>query len=174
MAYEDNFSFQTLSSQSCKKSKNTIVDSFTYHPERGKREKAILEQILRDGANSNTKITVISDSTGAIKSKLGLVALSAAELELDKKKFPALSIDFLFVDNQHRSVVYEYLNVQVSHMLLFYAIQEAISIAERIGLRYLILRPDGGKESENLVKFYKSMRFKYMTEKHEWMYLKLT
>lgn len=172
MAYED-FDFQTLSSNSCKKSKNTIVDNFTYHPERGNREKAILEQILRDGANSNTKITVISDSTKNIKGKLGLVALSAAELELGKDRFPALRIDFIFVDNRHRSIIHNHLNVQVSHMLLFYAIREATDIAKRIGVRYLILRPDGGKESKSLVKFYKSMRFKYMTEKHEWMYLKL-
>ncbi len=42
------------------------------------------------------------------------------------------------------------------------------------GVRYLILRPDGGKEHQNLVSFYESMEFKYMTDKHEWMYLKLT
>ena len=63
---------------------------------------------------------------------------------------------------------------KVSEMLLYYAIQQAIEISKVVGTRYLILRPDGGKDNKSLVSFYESMQFRYMTVKHEWMYLKLT
>ncbi|MCF6310558.1 MAG: hypothetical protein L3J19_08840 [Sulfurimonas sp.] len=59
-------------------------------------------------------------------------------------------------------------------MLLYYAIQRAIEISQTVGIRYLILRPDGGKENKKLVTFYEAMEFRYMTNKYEWMYLKLT
>ena len=53
-------------------------------------------------------------------------------------------------------------------MLLYYAIQRAIEISKIVGVRYLILRPDGGKENEKL----KSMEFCYMIDRYEWMYPK--
>ena len=87
---------------------------------------------------------------------------------------PSVIIDFLFVDHRYRTKVYDHLELKVSEILLYYAIQSAISISETVGVRYLILRPDGGKENKKLVSFYESMNFKYMTNKHEWMYLKLT
>ena len=58
-------------------------------------------------------------------------------------------------------------------MLIYYAIQTAMEVSKTIGTRYLILRPDGGKKNKKLVLFYESMSFRYMTDKHEWMYLKL-
>lgn len=169
-----NCYFKQFSSSTCKKSKRLIIDSFEFHPIRGEREKAILSQIFSDAALGNTLIAGIADSTKTIKGYLGLIALSVGELELDDKTFPSVIIDYLFVDNRHRNLIYEHLGDKVSKMLLVYAIQAAVEISKLAGVRYLILRPDGGKEHKNLVSFYESMKFRYMTDKHEWMYLKLT
>lgn len=168
-----NYSFKQLSSQSCKKSKNIIVDSFSYHPFRGTREKEILVQTFADAYLGNTKITLISDNRKDKNSKVGLIALSNGSLELNGKALPAIIIDYVFVNYDSRG---ENSNedIKVSQMLLYYAIQQALEISKIVGLRYLILRPDGGKENEKLVSFYESMEFRYMTDKHEWMYLKLT
>jgi hypothetical protein len=150
-----------------------IVDSFSYHPKRGDREKAILLQTLTDASLDNTVITKIVDSTNEINGTLGLVALSVGKLELDDTSFPAVIIDYLFVDYEHRTKVYEHFEEKISTLLLYYAIQTAQEVSKLAGTRYLILRPDGGKEHKNLVTFYESMNFRYMTKKHEWMYLKL-
>ena len=166
--------FKQLTSSSCKKSKQFIVDSFSYHPMRGEREKSILLQTLSDASLGNTIVTKVTDSTKNITGTLGLIALSVGKLELDKKSFPSVIIDYLFVDYKHRNKVYEHLEEKVSTSLLYYAIQTAEEIARLAGVRYLILRPDGGKEHKSLISFYESMEFRYMTEKHEWMYLKLT
>ena len=166
-------SYKQLSSSSCKKSKQMIADSFSYHPLRGDREKAILLQTLSDASLDNTVVTKILDSTNTIDGTLGLVALSVGKLELEEKSFPAIIIDYLFVDNKHRAKVYEHLEEKISTLLLYYAIQTAQNVSKLAGARYLILRPDGGKEHQSLVAFYESMNFKYMTNKHEWMFLKL-
>ncbi|WP_372999009.1 hypothetical protein [Sulfurimonas sp.] len=131
-------------------------------------------QTLSDASLGNTLVTKVTDSTKSIKGTLGLVALSVGKLELDEKSFPSVIIDYLFVDYEHRNKIYEHLEEKVSTSLLYYAIQTAEEIARLAGVRYLILRPDGGKEHESLISFYQSMHFKYMTDKHEWMYLKLT
>jgi len=149
------------------------MDSFEYHEDRGIREREILSQTFIDASLGNTKITTIHDDNKAVDSRLGLIALSNGSLELDDKVFPAIIIDYLFVDKRYRGQ-YEDSDTKVSQMLLYYAIQRAIEISQIVGIRYLILRPDGGKENEKLVVFYESMEFRYMTEKHEWMYLKLT
>jgi len=169
-----NCHFKQLSSSSCKKSKKIILDSFEFHPTRGNREKAILSQIFTDASLGNTQITSITDTTKTLNGSLGLVALSVGELELDDRTFPSVIIDYLFVDYKHRNKIHKHLDQKVSKMLLIYAIQTAMEISKLAGVRYLILRPDGGKEHQNLVSFYESMEFKYMTDKHEWMYLKLT
>ncbi len=169
-----NCHFKQLSSSSCKKSKKIIIDSFEFHPTRGNREKAILSQIFTDASLGNTQITSITDTTKTLSGSLGLVALSVGELELDDRTFPSVIIDYLFVDYKHRNRIHKHLGEKVSKMLLIYAIQTAMEISKLAGVRYLILRPDGGKEHQNLVSFYESMEFKYMTDKHEWMYLKLT
>lgn len=165
-----NYSFKQLSSSSCKKSKNFILDFFEYHKVRGNREKEILSQTLSDASLSNTRITTIRDMSN---NKLGLIALSNGSLELEDKLFPAIMIDYIFVDNRYRANNNKSLDIKVSQMLIYYAIQQAIEISKTVGIRYLILRPDGGKENKRLVSFYESMEFRYMTDKHEWMYLKL-
>jgi len=168
-----NYSFKQLSSSSAKKSKNLIINSFEYNTKRENREKEILAQTFCDASLGNTKITIINDDNKKLDSKLGLIALSNGGLELDDKVLPAIIIDYIFVDNRYRGENKSG-DTKVSQMLLYYAIQTAIEISQSVGIRYLILRPDGGKENEKLVAFYEFMEFRYMTDKHEWMYLKLT
>ncbi len=173
LASISSYSFKQLSSASCKKSKNIIIDSFSYHPQRGNREKEILAQTFTDAYLGNTKITLISDERKDRDKQVGLIALSNGSLELNGKALPSVIIDYIFVDYANRGKDEE-ADVKVSEMLLYYAIQRAIEISNIVGVRYLILRPDGGKKNEKLVSFYESMEFRYMTTKHEWMYLKLT
>ena len=169
----ENFLFKRLTTKSCKKSSKAIIDSYAFHPQRGSREKAILSKTFSDASLGNTVITEIRDGTKKIKGSLGLVSLSVGKIELDKEAFPVIVIDFLFVDNKHRNIIHPHLGLKVSEMLLYYAIQTTLKISEQVGVRYLILHPDGGEKSKNLVKFYESIKFKYMTPKHEWMFLKL-
>ncbi len=166
--------FKTLPPESCKKSSSHIIDSFEYHEDRGAKEKAILNTTFSDASLNITKITVITDITKTTMGKLGLVALSTSEVELDDKIFPCLRIDYLFVDSRYRKNIIKPFNMKVSEMLLYFAIKQALEISQVVGLRYLALRPDGGREHESLVDFYESMNFKYMTAKHEWMLLKLS
>lgn len=173
LASISSYSFKQLSSASCKKSKNIIIDSFSYHPQRGIREKEILAQTFTDAYLGNTKITLISDERKNKDKQVGLIALSNGSLELNGKALPSVIIDYIFVDYSNRGKDEE-ADVKVSEMLLYYAIQRAIEISNIVGVRYLILRPDGGKKNGKLVSFYESMEFRYMTTKHEWMYLKLT
>lgn len=167
------FLFKQLSAQSCKKSSKSIIDSYVFHPERGSREKEILRKTFSDASVGNTIITDVRDSSKKCKGSLGLVSLSAGKITLDKVDFPVIVIDFLFVDHRHRNIIHDHLGVKVSEMLLYYAIQTALKVSKEVGVRYLILHPDGGKKSKNLVKFYESIKFKYMTPNHEWMFLKL-
>ncbi len=171
---EVSYSFKQLSTSSCKKSKNIITDSFKYHPKRGDREKEIIAQTFIDASLNNTKITILSDKSRIIKDRLGLIALSNGSLPLEDKVLPAVIIDFIFVDNRYRGDKNKDITTKVSKILLTYAIQTSLKISELSGVRYLVLRPDGGKENKKLVSFYESMDFRYMTDKHEWMYLKLT
>jgi len=83
-------------------------------------------------------------------------------------------IDLLLVNNNYRSKAYKHLdNSKVSQLLLEYAASQFYAVREHIGVTYLVLYPDGGKENIDLVKYYKSMGFTYATNKHEWMYMKL-
>ncbi len=78
------------------------------------------------------------------------------------------------MNNNYRSKIYEHLdNSKISQLLLEYAASQFYEVREHIGVSYLILYPDGGKENINLVEYYKSMGFSYATNKHEWMYMKL-
>lgn len=97
-----DYSFKQLSSLSCKKSKNIILDSFNYHPSRGIREKEILVQTFIDAYLGNTKITLIGDERKDKNNKVGLIALSNGSLELDSKALPAVIIDYIFVDYFNR------------------------------------------------------------------------
>ncbi len=162
-----------MSPTACKKSKNALIESAYFAPDREIREKALLLQTLKDAALGNTVITSVH-GTGNPIGRLGLVALSVGRVEIETKPFPVVVIDFLFVDHRYRKQRFGDDRAKVSEMLIFYAIQEAEAIKKRAGVRYLILRPDGGRENEKLAAFYISMGFQYMTKRNEWMFLRLS
>lgn len=108
------------------------------------------------------------------KDFLGFVALSASEVLIDNSKKPVVLVDLLIVNNKYRSTVYVHLdNSKVSQLLLEYTGSKFYDVREHIGISYLILYPDGGKDNKILVDFYKLRGFPYATNKHEWMYVKL-
>ena len=117
----------------------------------------------------------IKDRSFILKGVLGFIALSASDVLIEKTKKPVVLIDLLFVTNQYRAKNYEHLdNSKISKILLEYAIAKFYEVQEHIGVSYLILYPERGRENKNLVAFYKSMGFSYATHKHEWMYIKLS
>lgn len=105
-----------------------------------------MQKTFSDASVGNTIITDIRDSSKKYKGSLGLVSLSAGKITLDKVDFPVIVIDFLFVDHRHRNIIQDHLGIKVSEMLLYYAIQTALKVSKEIGVRYLILHPDGGKK----------------------------
>ena len=141
---------------------------------KSEREKALLSKAMSFAQNSSTKLYSLRDTSTMLKGILGFIALSASEVIIDKSKKPVVLIDLLFVNNNYRSKVYEHLdNSKISQLLLEYAGAQFYEVREHIGVSYLVLYPDGGKENTELVDFYKSMGFSYATNKHEWMYMKL-
>jgi len=170
----DALEFRQLSSFACKKSENPLIDSTYFHPVRGERETALLRQILSDGLNNNTLVAAVHGQGAGLSRRLGFIALSVGKLEIDNKSFPAVLIDFLFVDHRYRGKTYGDDAMKLSEALISFAIDSAKQVSELAAVRYLILRPDGGKDNIDLVTFYESMGFEYMTAQHEWMYLKLT
>jgi hypothetical protein len=170
------YKFCTYSSSKVKIEKRSLLNAVEFSDEHNKaeREKALLTQALSSTQNNSTKLYSLRDSSLYLKGILGFIALSASEVMLDDTKKPVVLIDLLFVNKKYRSTIYEHLdNSRISQLLLEYAISKFYEVREHIGVSYLILYPDGGKENSDLVNFYKSMGFSYATNKHEWMYIKL-
>ena len=96
----------------------------------------------------------------------GFIGLSSTRVD----NIPCLHIDYLFVKEDYRKVIYEALdNKKISEYLISMSIALAIEVKEKIGLRWLALNPDNGK----LEKFYiDSFKFiKYKTTKDKLVYL---
>ena len=170
------YQFNSYTSSKVKSEKRSLLNAIEFDKDyfKAKREKALLNQAISFAGNNSTKLYSIKDTNSILKGILGFVALSASEVMIDKTKKPVVLIDLLLVNNIYRSKVYEHLdNSKVSQLLLEYAASKFYEVREHIGVSYLVLYPDGGKENKNLVDFYKSMGFSYVTSKHEWMYIKL-
>ena len=170
------YQFNSYSASKVKSEKRSLLNAieFSTNYTRAEREKALLSQAISFAGNNGSKIYTIKDTTPTLKGILGFIALSASEVMIDKTKKPVVLIDLLLVNNNYRSKVYEHLdNSKISQLLLEYAASQFYEVREHIGVSYLILYPDGGKENINLVEYYKSMGFSYATNKHEWMYMKL-
>lgn len=170
----DALEFKPLSSEAAKRSSNAIIDRTFFHPERGEREEALLRQILSDAAKNNTLITTVFTQELEKIGHPGVLAMSVGKLTIDGIDYPAIVIDFLFVDYRFRGKKFCDDAMKISEALLYFAISQAKEITKLAAARYLILRPDGGKENTKLVDFYNAMKFEYMNKKHEWMYLKLS
>lgn len=150
------------------------VVEFNDDYQRAEREKSLLSQAISYAHNSSTKLYSLRDNNSNLKGIVGFLALSASEVVINDTKKPIVLIDFLFVNNKYRGQEYqEFDNEKISAILLEFAINQFYQVREHIGVSYLVLYPDGGNKNEKLVKFYESMNFKFATNKHEWMYIKL-
>jgi len=170
------YKFTSYTSTTAKSEKRSLLNAieFSDNPLKAQREKALLSKALSFASNNSTKLYSMRDTTGKLKGILGFVALSASEVLIDDTKKPVILVDLLIVNNRYRSKIYEHLdNSKISQLLLEYAGAKFYDVREYIGVSYLILYPDGGKENKLLVDFYKTMGFSYATNKHEWMYIKL-
>ena len=168
--------FISYTPSTVKSNKRSFVNAVEFHTDakRAQREQALLNQAMSYAINGSTKLYAIKDSSSKLNGILGFIALSASEVMIDDYKKPIVLIDYLFVSNKYRSKVYEHLdNSKVSTLLIEYAIAKSYEVKELLGVSYLVLYPDGGKENPQLVNFYKSIGFKFITNKHEWMYIKL-
>ena len=159
-----------------KANKRSLFNVVEFHKDhqRFEREKSLLAQAISYAQNNSTKLYSLRDDSSELKGILGFIALSASEVMINDTKKPIVLIDLLFVNNNYRGNKYPQLdNEKVSAILLEFAIEEFYEVREHIGVSYLVLYPDGGSENEKLVKFYESMKFKFATDKKEWMYIKL-
>ena len=171
-----SFQFTSYNPKKLKLNKRSLVNSIEFHSDkhRANREDALLSQTISYAINGNTKLYTLKDMSSKLKGILGIVALSASEVLIDKTKKPIILIDLLFVNNKYRSQEYEHLdNSKISTLLIEYAITKAQEVKELVGISYIALYPDGGKDNLRLVDFYKSIGFDFITNKHEWMYIKL-
>lgn len=171
-----SFQFTSYNSKKLKLNKRSLINAIEFHPDRNRanREDALLSQAISYAINGNTKLYTLKDTSSTLKGILGIVALSASEVLIDNIKKPIILIDLLFVNNKYRSKKYECLdNSKISTLLLEYAITKAQEVKELVGISYIALYPDGGKDNLRLVDFYKSIGFDFITNKHEWMYIKL-
>jgi len=171
-----SYKFNSYSASKVKQEKRALLNAvqFSSNHEKEQREEALLSQALSFAQNNSTKIYSIRDTSSQLKGILGFIALSASDVMIENTKKPVVLIDLLFVNNQYRSKVYAHLdNSKISQLLLEYALSKFYEVREHIGVSYLILYPERGRENQNLVSFYKSMGFSYATNKHEWMYVKL-
>jgi len=170
------YQFNSYTSSKVKSEKRSLLNSieFSTNETKATREKALLNQAISFAGNNGSKLYTIRDTNSVIKGILGFIALSASEVMIDKTKKPVVLIDLLLVNNNYRSKTYEHLdNSKISRLLLEYAASQFYEVRKHIGVSYLVLYPDGGKENIDLVEYYKSMGFSYATNKHEWMYMKL-
>ena len=171
-----SYIFTPYTASTAKSAKRSLLNAieFSDDPSKAQREKALLSKALSFAANDSTRLYSMRDTTGKLKGILGFIALSASEVLLDDTKKPVILVDLLIVNNKYRSNVYEHLdNLKISQLLLEYAGAQFYKVREHVGVSYLVLYPDGGKENKVLVDFYKTMGFKYATKKQEWMYIKL-
>lgn len=170
------YKFKSYTASKAKQEKRALLNSveFSSDSSKAQREEALLSQALSFAQNNSTKLYTIKDSSSTLKGILGVIALSASDVMIEDTKKPVILIDLLFVSNQYRSTVYEHLdNSKISQLLLEYAVSKFYDVRQHIGVSYLILYPERGRENKNLVSFYQSMGFSYATNKHEWMYVKL-
>ena len=151
------YKFKSYTASKAKQEKRSLLNSvnFSKDPSKAQREKALLSQALSFAQNNSTKLYTIKDTTSTLKGILGFIALSASDVMIEDIKKPVILIDLLFVTNQYRSTVYEHFdNSKISQLLLEYAVSKFYEVREHIGVSYLILYPEKGRENKNLVSFY--------------------
>ena len=168
--------FTSYDPKKLKLNKRSLTNSIEFHSNnhRANREDALLSQAISYAINGNTKLYTLKDTSSVLKGILGILALSVSEVLIDNTKKPIVLIDLLLVNNKYRSQQYTHFdNSKISTLLIEYAIIKAQEVKELVGVSYIALYPDGGKDNIKLIDFYKSLGFDFITNKHEWMYIKL-
>lgn len=129
--------------------------------EQKKREELFIKDICKRVKKSKTVLYVLKKDS----LNIGLISISVTSIE----DFPALQIDFLFVDKNHRGIILSELdNVKASEYLIELAISIAKDIQAIVGLKYIVLLPD----NDELEKTYKNLNFNKLN-KDGWMFISI-
>lgn len=126
------------------------------------RQKQFIKALSK-GCQKNDTVIYYLSINGDI---CGFIGLSASRVD----NIPCLHVDYLFVKEEYRKIIYEELNnKKISEYLISLSISLATEIKDKIGLRWLALNPDNSE----LEKFYiENFKFtKYKTTKDKLIYL---
>ena len=131
------------------------------------REYELLKKLINDTNKYKSTIYVLELN----EKKVGLIGLTFDRI-VDS---PVLSVDYIFVIKSYRGKIFKDLfNKKISEILIYYAIDLAEQIKEKISLRYLALYPD--MQNKNLSEYYLKLlsnAFKLVENKETWILLKL-
>lgn len=129
--------------------------------EQKNREELFIKDICKRVKKSKTVLYVLKKDS----LNIGLISISVTSIE----DFPALQIDFLFVDANYRGLILNELdNVKASEYLIELAISIAKDLQLTVGLKYIVLLPD----NKELEKTYKNLNFNKLN-KDGWMFISI-
>ena len=129
--------------------------------EQKNREELFIKDICKRVKKSKTVLYVLKKDN----LNVGLVSLSVTSIE----DFPALQIDFLFVDKNYRGIILSELdNLKASEYLIELAISIAKNLQSTVGLKYIVLLPD----NKELEKTYNNLNFNKLN-KDGWMFISI-
>lgn len=165
------------STRTLKSNKDFLTKTaFQKHPNttRQKLEKNLIDEVVKYGIKEKTKVYKVMDKTGTLDKIIGMVALSASKIEVDKNAvIPCAELDLLYINNLYRKTKYEAIeNRTLGEELLLTIISLVAELSKSIGIKYLILIPLG--QVEELKNFYKQFGFETMPTQKDWMYLKIS
>jgi len=144
------FEFIYFSPKKLKLHKRSLLNVLEFKNE---KEKILVEFVIKSAINESTNLYALKD-----KKIIALIALSASSIMIDKKFFPAVNIDLLFVNNSYRNKVLKELNGnKVSSYLVDFAIFNANEVKNRVAVRFLSLFPFN--KEEKLIRLYEKMGF---------------
>jgi hypothetical protein len=144
------FEFIYFSPKKLKLHKRSLLNVLEFKNE---KEKILVEFVIKSAINESTNLYALKD-----KKIIALIALSASSIMIDKRFFPAVNIDLLFVNNSYRNKVLKELNGnKVSSYLVDFAIFNANEVKNRVAVRFLSLFPFN--KEEKLIRLYEKMGF---------------
>jgi len=154
--------FVTFNSKKLKLNKRSLLNILEFENE---KEKSLVEYTLKKAIRRSTKIYFLK-----IKKFIGVVALSASSVIIEKEIFPAINIDLLFVSKSYRKSLFNELNnKKISEILLDFCIEITQEIKEKIGIRYISLYPYNNETK--LIHFYE--KYGFIKLKDNFMILKI-
>lgn len=162
------------STPTLKNNKDFLANTaFEYHSDlnRKKSEKALIVESVKLGIKEKTKIYKVIDSSDEFTDIVGIFALSASKIEVNKNAaIPCAELDLFFLNNKYRKI--DIGNNTLGEEVFSMIIALVIEVSKKIGINYLILIPLG--QNAKLISFYKNFGFDHIPTKKDWMYLKLS